>query len=124
LVTDIVTQLPPEAAQALRAYPEDLIDLPHEHVDVLNAFFGEISNTEVLSIAYFTAVSSHMVDLDVPISWESSRGTKRWTILWTQVWSRDFSRFVDCLSFSTLWIFLSLCYSTSCSSRFFYQSMY
>lgn len=48
LIEEIVRQLPQEAMQVLRAYPEELNGrLPREHTNVLNNFFEEISHTPV-----------------------------------------------------------------------------
>lgn len=44
---DIIKQLPAEATQVLRTYPQELHNrLPQEHADVLVNFFEEISKTE------------------------------------------------------------------------------
>jgi glutathione gamma-glutamylcysteinyltransferase len=52
LVEEIVQQLPPEASQVLRVYPEELQDrLSREHADAVNKFFGEISQTQMYKIA-------------------------------------------------------------------------
>jgi len=51
LVDQIIKQLPPEAAQVLRTYPEDLHGrLPREHADMQKKFFEEISKTEMCTI--------------------------------------------------------------------------
>jgi hypothetical protein len=48
MVEKIVHQLPPEASQVLKTYPEDLYGrLPREHADMTSQFFAEISKSEV-----------------------------------------------------------------------------
>lgn len=59
LVEQIVKQLPPEASQVLRTYPEDLHGrLPREHADMQKKFFEEISTTEMCTIV--REVLTHM----------------------------------------------------------------
>lgn len=49
----VVAQLPQEAAQVLKTYPEDLHGrLPREHADMLKTFFSEISNSQVYIYLY------------------------------------------------------------------------
>eukprot|EP00026_Physarum_polycephalum_P003427 Phypoly_transcript_03438.p1 GENE.Phypoly_transcript_03438~~Phypoly_transcript_03438.p1 ORF type:complete len:567 (+),score=91.55 Phypoly_transcript_03438:620-2320(+) len=51
MVEKIVRQLPPEASQVLKTYPEDLYGrLPREHADMTAQFFSEISKSEMCTI--------------------------------------------------------------------------
>lgn len=51
LVEKVVAQLPQEASQVLKTYPEDLYGrLPREHADMLKNFFVEISNSQMCDI--------------------------------------------------------------------------